>query len=81
MKYCIVNSENIIENVIVADADFAESIAALPYYEGASIGATYSPPGPETDTETDTELEGRVAALEEAIAVGLTLYEEDLGNG
>lgn len=89
MTYCIVNSENVIENIIVADSEFAESIGALPYYDGARIGETYSPPEPEPDTpdepvepvEPAPELEARVAALEEAIAAGLILYEEDLGNG
>lgn len=46
MNYCIVNDENIIENIIVADEEFAESIGAKPSYDGASIGAPYSPPAP-----------------------------------
>ena len=41
MEYCIVNAENIIENIIVAEADFAETIGALPYYEDAEIGHEY----------------------------------------
>jgi len=44
MNYCIVNSDNIITNIIVAEESFAESIHALPYYEGAQIGGEYAPP-------------------------------------
>lgn len=75
MNYCIVNSENIIENIIVADADFAESIGALPYYEGAGIGDEYSPPAPVVEPTT----EERLTALEEALAqtdeTAIALYE------
>lgn len=47
MKYCVTNSKNIIENIFISnDADFAELIGALPYYEGASIGKLYAPPIP-----------------------------------
>lgn len=59
MNYCIVNSKNIIENIIVADESFATEIGALPYYEGADIGATYAPPSPEpepTPEPTDTDV-------------------------
>lgn len=46
MIYCIVNDENIIENIIVADEEFALSIGAKEGYDGAAIGDTYSPPAP-----------------------------------
>lgn len=46
MIYCIVNDENIIENIIVADEEFALAIGAKESYDGAAIGATYSPPAP-----------------------------------
>lgn len=46
MIYCIVNDENVIENIIVADETFAESIGAKPSYDGATIGAAYNPPAP-----------------------------------
>lgn len=46
MNYCIVNDENIIENIIVADETFAESIGAKPSYDGAVIGEAYNPPAP-----------------------------------
>lgn len=58
MDYCIVNSEGIIVNIIVAEATFAEEIGALPGYDGAAIGDTYSPPPPALTTEE------RLAALE-----------------
>lgn len=46
MNYCIVNDENIIENIIVADEEFASAIGAKEGYDGAAIGDTYSPPDP-----------------------------------
>ena len=58
MNYCIVNDENIIQNIIVADETFAESIRAKPSYDGATIGATYNPPAP------PPTIEERVTALE-----------------
>lgn len=58
MNYCIVNDENIIQNIIVADEEFALSIGAKESYEGAAIGDTYSPPAPPPTTEE------RVTALE-----------------
>ena len=63
MSYCIVNDENIIENIIVADEEFALSIGAKEGYDGAAIGDTYSPPDPPptidervTTLETDNNL-------------------------
>ena len=38
-----------IVNVIVAEADFAAEIGALPAYEGTAIGGTYTPPPPEPE--------------------------------
>lgn len=66
MEYCIVNSEGIIENIIVADEEFAQEVEALPMYSDAVIGQKYDPPVQPT-------LEERVAALENAIAKGLSL--------
>lgn len=63
MNYCIVNDENIIENIIVADEEFALSIGAKEGYDGAAIGDTYSPPDPPptidervTTLESDNDL-------------------------
>lgn len=60
MNYCIVNDKNIVTNIIVSDSAFAETIGALPSYDGAAIGEAYSPPPPPPTTEE------RVAALEAA---------------
>lgn len=46
MNYCIVNDENIIENIIVADEEFASAIGAKEWYDGAAIGDAYSSPVP-----------------------------------
>lgn len=51
MNYCIVNDENVIENIIVADEEFASAIGAKESYDGAAIGDTYSPPAPPPTTE------------------------------
>lgn len=58
MNYCIVNDENIIENIIVADEEFVLSIGAKESYDGAAIGDTYSPPAP------PPTIEDRVTTLE-----------------
>ena len=55
MNYCIVNDENVIENIIVADEEFAESIGAKPSYDGAAIGESYSPPAPEPTWNEDVD--------------------------
>lgn len=55
MNYCIVNDENIIENIIVADETFAESIGAKPSYDGASIGEAYNPPAPDPTWNEDVD--------------------------
>lgn len=68
MDYCILNSDGIIENIIVADEDFAQEIGAQPSYEGARIGAAYDPPEPEPEPAEPTT-EERVAALEEENAL------------
>lgn len=57
MNYCIVNAENVIENIIVADESFANEIGALPYYEGADVGAVYAPPQPEPELSVWDELD------------------------
>lgn len=67
MEFCIVSSENIIENIIVADAAFAESIGALPYYEGADIGLEYAPPEPEPEPEEPSVWDELDAAYQEGV--------------
>lgn len=49
--YCIVDSDGVVINIVVASEDFAESIGARPYYEGAEIGGTYAPPSDPTEFE------------------------------
>ena len=60
MEYCIVE-DGVIVNIIVAEADFAGEIGALPAYEGAAIGVPYTPPAPEPEPPTTEE---RVEKLE-----------------
>lgn len=60
MEYCIVE-DGVIVNMIVAEADFAAEIGALPGYDGAAIGGAYTPPPPEPEPPTT---EKRVAKLE-----------------
>lgn len=54
MHYLIV-TDGVIENIIVAGAEFAAEIGAVPDYDGAEIGQAYAPPPP---------LETRVKILE-----------------
>lgn len=62
MNYCIVNAENIIENIIVCEDDaVAAEFGAVPSYDGARIGASYDPP-PEPEPAPTTD--DRVATLE-----------------
>lgn len=47
MNYCIVNSDGIIENIIVCESDeIAAQFGAVAAYKGAAIGEAYSPPPP-----------------------------------
>ena len=54
MNYCIVE-DGVIVNMIVAEADFAAEIGALPGYDGAAIGGAYTPPAPEPEPPTTDE--------------------------
>lgn len=59
MDYCIVNSDSIIENIIVCESDeIAAQFGAVTSYDGAAIGEKYSPPPPPPTTDE------RVAKLE-----------------
>lgn len=61
MNYCILNNDNIVENIIVCESDeIAAEFSAVPSYDGARIGEAYSPPPPSPTTEE------RMAALEAA---------------
>ena len=68
MNYCIVNDENIIENIIVADEEFASAIGAKEGYDGVAIGDTYSPPPPPpTIDERVTTLESENDLLKQQV--------------
>ena len=54
MEYCIVD-DGVIANMIVAEADFAAEIGALPVYDGSAIGGAYTPPAPEPEPPTTDE--------------------------
>lgn len=59
MNYCIVNSDGIIENIIVCESDeIAAQFEAVASYDGAAIWEKYSPPPPPPTTDE------RVAKLE-----------------
>lgn len=60
MRYCIVTS-GIIENIVIAEADVAETMNFLPWYDEAKIGDTYNPP---PEPEPEPTLEERVEAME-----------------
>ena len=62
MDYCILDSDNLITNIIVCEDDVtAAESGAVPSYDGASIGTAYKPPAPPDPSPTT---EDRVAALE-----------------
>lgn len=68
MNYCIVE-DGVIVNIIVAEADFAAEIGALPGYDGAAIGEKYSPPpSPPTTDERVTKLENENKLLQEQVS-------------
>ena len=72
MEYCIVEDGAIV-NMIVAEADFAAEIGALPAYEGAAIGGAYTPPPPEPEPPTTEErvekLEAELLSAQSAAAI------------
>lgn len=72
MEYCIVE-DGVIANMIVAEADFAAEIGALPAYEGAAMGGAYTPPPPEPEPPTTEErlekLEAELVSAQSAAAI------------
>lgn len=57
MDYCILNDENIIENMIVCENDTtAELFGAVPAYGGARIGDPYAPPSPAPPEPTTEDI-------------------------
>lgn len=65
MDYCIVNSDSIIENIIVCESDeIAAQFGAVTSYDGAAIGGKYSPPpSPPTTDERLEKLESENSKL------------------
>ena len=64
MNYCILNDDNIIENIIVCEDDAtAEAFGAVPSYDGARIGAAYDPPDPEPAPEPEPTADEVLNAL------------------
>ena len=56
MNYCIVNDENIIENIIVCENDdIAAQFGGVASYEGAAIGEAYNPPAPDPTWNEDVD--------------------------
>ena len=68
----------------VLRTDTAEDYLRQTFADGVLV-LTNAPEAEEPEDKTESEgsvsLESRVAALEEAIQIGMNLYEEDLGNG
>lgn len=64
MRYAI-TKEGIITDIIICDSDeVAREFGAIPSYEGATIGAPYSPPpDPPTPEERLAQLESENALL------------------
>ena len=74
MKYCILNEEKSIENIIVCASDeIAAQFGAVPSYEGARIGDTYDPP-PEPEPEPEPEYV-TYSELANAIREGVNLVD------
>lgn len=70
MDYCIVNSDGIIENIIVCESDeIAVQFGAVTSYDGAAIGGKYSPPPPPPTTDERLEkLENENKLLREQVS-------------
>lgn len=75
MNYLIVEN-GIIANIIVCENDeIAAKFNAIPYYEGASIGAEYAPPSP-----TPSELREQAYSIEKLITYEDTQLTVDEAN-
>ena len=90
MDYLII-TDNIITNIIVCTSDeTAAQFGAMPSYDGARIGDTYSPPEPEppaptldervTSLETEKASQADVDELNEALNMILTGYTGEEGT-
>lgn len=75
-KYLIINKENVITNIIVADLEFAQSINAKEFYKGAVIGGTYNPPTLQGLKDDLNNANQTIAELTETIAN--IMYQQSL---
>ena len=76
--YLIVE-DGIITNIIQADEEFAGSIGALPYYDGARIGEAYQTPEPEAEPVPEaTQLDRIEAQITYTAMMTGTLLEDDV---
>lgn len=71
MQYIILSDDKtMIENIIVADNDFAQSMSAVPFYEGAEVGQPYNPPQTLTEIQRlqqeNNQLSAKVKAAQES---------------
>lgn len=75
MKYCIVNTEHVIENIIVCEDDAtAAEFGAVPSYEGVEIGTSYDPPpAPPTLEERVGTLETTKAEQKDVVAIAAAI--------
>ena len=90
MDYCILDSDNLITNIIVCvDDTTAEEFGAVPSYDGARIGAAYEPPDPDPAPEPEPTADERISALEAenhllnqqvAALTGQNDFQEELAN-
>ena len=55
MNYCVINEQNIITNVVVAEPDVAEQMGFLSLSDGQGIGDEYKAPEPEKQTPIPDE--------------------------
>ena len=68
MDYLLIENGVIVNNIICEDDETAALFGAVPSYEGAAIGDTYSPPAPPpTIDERVTTLESDNALLKQQL--------------
>ena len=55
MDYLLIENGVIVNNIICEDDETAALFGAVPSYEGAAIGDTYSPPAPDPTWNEDVD--------------------------
>ena len=64
MDYCILDSDNLITNIIVCvDDTTAAEFGAVQSYDGAAIGQAYDPPAPDPAPEPEPTADEVLNAL------------------